>query len=444
MKRLIIALFGSAAAAAEELGLIAGDLGSIAEIAVATDPAEVVGFDAVLVPLFDGETDMESAPLAIPATTAQLTQLQNFGLHSSNQCTVAQVSLSANNLRRCFSNNQFFVRYCNLGYVAAPNATIEVQFDPLISVGSAGLPYVAGPNNTYTFSLGNLPRFTCGTFKIHTMVSCDAVLGQTLCATATIFPHDPCGQQAWNGPFIETRAYCEGDSVRLQIHNRGNQDMATPQSYIVVEDIIMRDVGNFSLDAGDSLLLKVPANGATWRIEADQSTGYPENDQPSATLEACGGINTPGLVNAFALNDDPLHEDIDCSQVVGSFDPNDKSAAPTGYGPAHIIRVNTDIEYKIRFQNTGTDTAFQVVVADTLSSFLDASTVEAGVSSHAYRLDVYEGGVLHFVFKNIMLPDSNVNEAASHGFVTYRVAQKRDLPKGTVFDNMLALYFDSN
>ena len=85
--------------------------------------------------------------------------------------------------------------------------------------------------------------FTCKTFQIRTTISCDAVLGQTLCTTATIYPHDPCGQQAWTGPFIETQAACEGDSVLLEIRNTGAQDMAVPQSYIVVEDIIMRDGG---------------------------------------------------------------------------------------------------------------------------------------------------------------------------------------------------------
>ena len=45
--------------------------------------------------------------------------------------------------------------------------------------------------------------------------------------------------------------------------------------------------------------------------------------------------------------------DIHCAENIGSYDPNDKSASPTGFGVDHIIRENTDIEYKIRFQNTG-------------------------------------------------------------------------------------------
>lgn len=382
--------------------------------------------------------------LAISPTGAQTSFVQDFGLQSLPTCYLNQVTISTDNLRRCFGNNRYYVQYCNLGFDTSPNTTIEVQLDSLVSLISATLPYTTGPDNTYTFALGDLPRFTCGTITLTAQVSCAATLGQTLCAEATIFPHTSCDQTNWAGPYIETSALCDGDSVLLQIRNSGAQDMSTPENYIVVEDIIMRSAGSFMLDAGDSLVLKVPANGATWRVEAGQVDGYPENDNPSAALESCGGLNTPGLINAFPLNDDMLYTDIDCNVVTGSYDPNDKSAVPTGYGPAHIIRENTDLEYKIRFQNTGTDTAFLVVIRDTLSPLLDASSLEAGASSHPYRLDVYEGGILHFVFENILLPDSNVNEAASHGFVKYRIAQKRDLAVGSVIENKAAIYFDFN
>lgn len=53
-----------------------------------------------------------------------------------------------------------------------------------------------------------------------------------------------------------------------------------------------------------------------------------------------------------------------------SFDPNDKAAFPVGYGDEHFIERNTSIDYRIRFQNTGTDTAFNVVIVDTLSAWL--------------------------------------------------------------------------
>jgi len=43
-----------------------------------------------------------------------------------------------------------------------------------------------------------------------------------------------------------------------------------------------------------------------------------------------------------------------------------------------------------------------------------------------------------------MLPDSNVNEAASHGFVKFKISQKEDLSLGTVIYNRATIYFDFN
>jgi hypothetical protein len=220
--------------------------------------------------------------------------------------------------------------------------------------------------------------------------------------------------------------------------------MVAPLGFIVIEDVIMYKQGDFQLASGDSLAMSMPANGATWRIEAQQAPAYPIRTHPSSTVEGCGGLNQPGLVNAFPPADDPLYLDTYCEQVTGSYDPNDKTAVPTGYAADHIIPKNTDIEYRIRFQNTGSDTAFRVVVVDTLSNSLDPTTLEAGPASHPYRLQVFAGGILHFVFDPIALPDTNKNELASHGFVSFRISQKKDLADGTRIKNTASIYFDGN
>lgn len=117
---------------------------------------------------------------------------------------------------------------------------------------------------------------------------------------------------------------------------------------------------------------------------------------------------------------------------------------PTGYGTEHYIRTNTDIEYLIRFQNTGTDTAFRVVIRDTLSGHLLPSSIQLGTSSHPYIFTLNQQGILQFTFDQILLPDSNTNEAASHGFIKFRIAQQLDNPPGTVIHNEAAIYFDFN
>lgn len=381
--------------------------------------------------------------LEIPATTTTQQHTFDIGLQAAVFCPLMDVSMGSVLIRRCV-NNSFYVEYCNYGYITAEDAYITIAFDPLYQIESSTLPWSGVDGNNYTFDLGDVPPLSCGTFQIVALLNCDATLGQTICNDVTIYPHEPCGGLAWDGPFIETVAYCNGDTVSLAVWNTGNQPMTEELQYIVIEDVIMYRQDNFLLGAGDSITVKMPANGSTWRIEAGQVAGYPLPDEPSAAVESCGGLNTPGLINAFPANDAMAYYDRVCETVVASCDPNDKNAVPTGYGAFNTIRANTDLEYKIRFQNTGTDTAFRVVIMDTLSALLNPATIEAGASSHSYRLDVFPGGILHFVFDPIVLPDSNVNEVASHGYVIFRIAQQPDLPDGTVITNSAAIYFDFN
>jgi hypothetical protein len=60
-----------------------------------------------------------------------------------------------------------------------------------------------------------------------------------------------------------------------------------------------------------------------------------------------------------------------CFTVVGSFDPNDKTAFPNS-----TLDISGDrwLTYLIRFQNTGTASAEHIFITDTLSASLDWST----------------------------------------------------------------------
>ena len=59
--------------------------------------------------------------------------------------------------------------------------------------------------------------------------------------------------------------------------------------------------------------------------------------------------------------------------VSGSFDPNDKQENYAGKMPLKDVVDGKSLDYLIRFQNTGNDTAFTIVVRDTLDAQLDAS-----------------------------------------------------------------------
>lgn len=126
------------------------------------------------------------------------------------------------------------------------------------------------------------------------------------------------------------------------------------------------------------------------------------------------------------------------------YDPNDKTAFPVGYGPDHLIEPGTDIEYLVRFQNVGNDTAFHVFVRDTLSAFLDPTTVEVTGFSHPYQLKVDSTGALEFAFYHIHLTDTITDEPGSHGYIRFRVSQKPGNVIGAIIRNQAAIYFDFN
>ncbi len=132
-------------------------------------------------------------------------------------------------------------------------------------------------------------------------------------------------------------------------------------------------------------------------------------------------------------------------QIFGSYDPNDISVNPIGLGPnSCILPSDSVLNYHIRFQNTGTDTAFTVIVVDTLSPYVNPATFEMGSTSHPCTVSMQGDGILSFRFDQILLPDSNVSQGGSNGFITYSVHADPGLAWNTVIENRASIYFDFN
>ncbi|QNA43282.1 DUF7619 domain-containing protein [Lacibacter sediminis] len=131
-------------------------------------------------------------------------------------------------------------------------------------------------------------------------------------------------------------------------------------------------------------------------------------------------------------------------QVQGSYDPNDKTETHGGIITPEQLAGNDYLTYLIRFQNTGTDTAFNVMIRDTLTNKLDWGSFEMLSSSHPYQLYMIKPHILEWSFPNILLVDSNKNEPASHGFIAYRIKPKSNLSVGDTVLNRAHIYFDYN
>jgi uncharacterized repeat protein (TIGR01451 family) len=346
--------------------------------------------------------------------------------------------------------------YCNEGTILSDDAYIEVKIDPILTIESAysngnNFPYTDLGNNSYRFDIGKVGIYDCGSFTITLSQKPEAILGQTICIESHIYPDDVCTETRYDGAIIEANATCLGDSVRLQLKNRGKA-MQGPKKYFVIEDQVIRLQNTYNLPSNGVLAEIFAADsGKTYRITAEQETNFPNElgDRfVTAAIEGCRPSQenqfTTGNILPFPNYDGAPYFSTACQVITGSFDPNAKDASPVGYGEEHFIEKNTDINYTIYFQNTGNDTAYKVVIVDTISPFLDINTITSFVSSHDYFFERTDSNVVRFVFDSIYLVDSFENEPLSHGFIKFNIQQVMDNALDTRINNSADIYFDRN
>ena len=128
----------------------------------------------------------------------------------------------------------------------------------------------------------------------------------------------------------------------------------------------------------------------------------------------------------------------------GSYDPNDKTDNFNGKMLLSEMQKGQPITYLIRFQNTGTDTAFTVTIRDTLQAMLMPETFQMLDASHPYILQIKNKSQLTWTFNDILLPDSNVNERLSHGYILFNIRPNSTLQLNDVIKNSASIYFDYN
>lgn len=364
-------------------------------------------------------------------------------------CADLNVDLSTPILRRCFQS-AYTIQYCNKGTLPAQNAWIEVQLDPLLQYVSATIPLMSRVGQTLRFSIGNIGLNECRNFEISVIPLCndETRIGQSLCTSAHIYPDTICGNLPnWSGANLTVTGVCERDSVHFTISNLGRATSSLVRR-VSMENVTIVSNTMINVAANAQKHYRFPANGNTWRLSVEQEPFHPYRNTPIAVVEGCRAhanlsLST-GFVQQLGLDTRNSTQRTDCQTLRGSFDPNDKMSFPTGYGANHFIEPNQDIEYQIRFQNTGNDTAFTVVVTDTLSDLLDAASLQPQTASHPYQWTILNKNVLKCTFSDIRLVDSFRNEPRSHGFVKFHIKQKSNLTLGSKIYNSAAIFFDFN
>ncbi len=409
-----------------------------------------------IIPEFKGKRITQTFPAQPHELNLSGTEADTAGFDFAHDVQLSphlSVDVSSSRFRRCFKNTTV-VEYCNEGFAAAENVQIELEYPDYVIPVSSDFHWSSKNGKKLTFNIGTLLAQQCKRIILTDSVMCgnESIRGLTQCIKATITPvpttpPDP----EWDESDIVLSAECKDNGfVRLNLQNNGNGDMADSAVFKIFLQEDLSYTGRYKLKKGENMSLNVLANGKPLHLEAELSPFHPQKKSVSISIHGCDEDGNPlvehTFTNQFPQNDDQDHYEISCMEIIDSYDPNDKQVIPAGISANHYVKEGSLLEYTIRFQNTGTDTAYTVVITDFLDPNLDISSLHVSLSSHPVKWDLSgeEQANITWRFSNINLPDSTTNEKASHGFVKFKIRPKEEAGFGTAIKNKAAIYFDYN
>ncbi len=191
------------------------------------------------------------------------------------------------------------------------------------------------------------------------------------------------------------------------------------------------------------------ADSVIWNLPA--LSPYGEGDI-TVTVYVHQGLQIGTIINSSAkifpfANDNDITNNSASWEVttIGSFDPNEIIVNKDSVSVFDLKPVPSYLEYVIYFQNTGNDTAFNVKVENIIPKKLNLATFEFVSSSMPVNISLNsESRLATFEFPNILLPDSNIDEPASHGYMRYRIKPNKTLQVGAEILSEASIYFDFN
>jgi uncharacterized repeat protein (TIGR01451 family) len=247
----------------------------------------------------------------------------------------------------------------------------------------------------------------------------------------------------WDGANLKVSGRCSGLNPHFTIKNTG-APMSSPASYRLFVDSNLVASQSFLLGMNDSIQLNpIFSNPNITRLEVPQSTFHPYETFTFAELNCS---NIPRTEIWFPQSTESPNEQTSCEVIRDSYNANTKQVYPKGQTGEGFVTTGKTFDYTIRFQNTGNDTAYKVVVRDYVDEDFDLSSFVAGASSHPYKVSVSGKGkaILNFTFDQINLVDSAANPTQSQGFVSFRIKPKTETPIGSRLFNVADIYFDQN
>ncbi len=175
-----------------------------------------------------------------------------------------------------------------------------------------------------------------------------------------------------------------------------------------------------------------------------------EEEEIHVTFRLNSPMDTPPLNNGDVINfkgyvdlyqgtrDIGIQACLD-QEVVNSYDPNDKRCLQGEYLLDTLV--GGYIDYMIRFENTGTASAVNVLIEDEIDQeVFNISTLRLVDASHEVQVIVEEDKA-SFVFADIDLPfEDDFND----GYVVFEIQTLDNLEKDRVLSNNAEIFFDFN
>lgn len=215
--------------------------------------------------------------------------------------------------------------------------------------------------------------------------------------------------------------------------------------------------GTIELTFDDEISDFVSANPAIINQSSNNLSWDFSNLQPFETREIVVTLNlnspleTPSVNAGYVLNytatisgatdETPLDNSLTINQtVVNSFDPNDKTCLEGATITPN--QVGKEVHYMIRFENTGTANAQNIVVKDMIDTTkFDVNSLIPISGSHPFVTRITDTNKVEFIFENIQLPFDDAN---NDGYVSFKIKTKPNLVLGNTFSNTASIYFDYN
>ncbi|WP_353170004.1 T9SS type A sorting domain-containing protein [Flavobacterium sp.] len=157
-------------------------------------------------------------------------------------------------------------------------------------------------------------------------------------------------------------------------------------------------------------------------------------------LNAGNTISIYGVVTPLINDENSIDNEVGLRQlVVNSYDPNDKTCLEGAV--IDPSKIGGYLHYQIRFENTGTYPAQNIVVKDMIDTTkFDVSSLQVINSSHTCYTKI-TGNKVEFIFENINLP---FEDATNDGYVVFKIKSLPTLAVNSSVSNSAGIYFDYN